>query len=100
MADPKNSAQGLRLRSAREMLLRLYRANGGRGGGASFKHVESDAAKGSDRKGLRSVVALKKRRDSKVDAVLELSPSAIRPPIRAMRPDEATYSCRFVSIRG
>ena len=35
----------------------------GGGGGASFKHVESDAMGGLDRKERRSVVALTKRRD-------------------------------------
>ena len=54
--------------------------NGGRGRRGKFKHVESDAMEGLNRKGLRSVVALKKRRDSRVDVVLERKPLRPRPP--------------------
>ena len=82
-------------------------AFGGRGRRGKFKHVESDAMEGVNRKRRCSVIALTKRRDSRVDAVLELRPPP--PPalvsIRAIRGEESCQSCescqkKFASIRG
>ena len=56
------------------------KAKGGLGRRGKFKHVESDAMGGVNSGRRWSVVALKKRRDSRVDAVLELRPSP--PPAR------------------
>ena len=71
------------------------KGNGGLGRRGKFKHVESDATEGVNRSWRWSVVALKKRRDSRVDAVLELRPSALtRDTNRSPRRSDAIRALR------